>query len=144
MGTTPIEVAESYLNSFSKGNADFISEHVDQNFENIHTSALGEPCFGRDVYRENLNGFLGKFEGISYEPIEAVSENEKVPSKSSKKSQIDFMSYIMRAKVDGTPIEIEGVFQFLISDGLIKRRIDYFDSLTFLKQIGHSIGSEEN
>ena len=133
MGTTPIEVAESYLNSFSKGNADFISEHVDQNFENIHTSALGEPCFGRDVYRENLNGFLGKFEGISYEPIEAVSENEKV-----------FMSYIMRAKVDGTPIEIEGVFQFLISDGLIKRTIDYFDSLTFLKQIGHSIGSEEN
>ena len=133
MATEPVKVAESYLNSFLKGDPDFIASHVDEDFENIHTSALGEPCLGRSEYRENLNGFLEKFEGINYELIEAVSQNEKV-----------FTSYIMTAKVDGTPIEIAGVFQFLISDGLIKRRIDYFDSLTFLKQIGHPIELEEN
>lgn len=129
----PVEVAESYLHSFIKGDADFIASHVDENFENIHTRALGEPCLGRSVYRENLNGFLEKFEGINYELKEAVAQGEKV-----------FTSYLMKAKVDGTPIEIEGAFQFLISDGLIKRRIDYFDSLTFLKQIGHPTGLEEN
>ena len=80
-----------------------------------------------------MTGFLQKFEGINYELKEAISQGEKV-----------FTSYVMKAKVDGSPIEIEGAFQFLISDGLIKIRIDYFDSLTFLKQIGHPTGLEGN
>ena len=133
MKTKPVEVAESYLNSFIKGDPDFIASHVDENFENIHTSALGEPCSGRSKYRENLTGFLQKFEGINYELKEAISQGEKV-----------FTSYVMKAKVDGSPIEIEWAFQFLISDGLIKLRIDYFDSLTFLQQIGHPIGLAGN
>lgn len=129
----PIKVAGSYLNSFAQGDPDLIASHVADEFENIHTSALGEPCTGRSTYRGLLVNFLKKFEGISYEMQDAVSQGEKV-----------FASYIMTAKVDSNPIEINGVFNFLISDGLIKRRIDYFDSLTFLKQIGHPVGMEDN
>ena len=128
----PIEVAKSYLSSFSKGDADFIAQHVDDDFENIHTSALGEPCTGRTTYRNNLNGFLEKFQGISYELEEAVADGERV-----------FTSYMMRADVDNTPIEIKGVFLFHISEDLIKRRVDYFDSLSFLKQMGMSDGFVE-
>ena len=44
----------------------------------------------------------------------------------------------MRALYDGHPIEIPGMLDLVIVDGLIKRRIDIFDSLTFLRQIGQS------
>ena len=44
----------------------------------------------------------------------------------------------MRARVDGTPIEIGGVMRLTVTDGLIERRVDYFDSLTFLRQTGQA------
>ena len=47
-------------------------------------------------------------------------------------------AYVMRAEVDGTPIEIRGVMRFTVRDGLIERRTDYFDSLTFLRQTGRA------
>ena len=55
-----------------------------------------------------------------------------------------FISYLMKAEVDGNNISINGVFNLKIVNGYIESRIDYFDSLTFLKQIRHPIGLEEN
>ena len=48
------------------------------------------------------------------------------------------VSYMMRAVHNGHPIEIPGMFDIVIVDGLIRRRIDYFDSLTFLRQTGQA------
>ena len=45
-------------------------------------------------------------------------------------------AYLMRAVHDGAPVEIPGMFNFVVADGLIRRRVDYFDSLTFLRQAG--------
>ena len=128
----PIEVATSYLESFAKRDPDLIASHVSENFKNIHTSALGDPCEGRSSYRDRLPGFLEKFKDLTYECEEMIAHDEKV-----------FVSYLMKADVDGSKISIHGVFNLRIINGFIESRIDYFDSLTFLKQIGHPIGLEE-
>ena len=129
---TPIEVATSYLESFAKRDPDLIASHVSENFKNIHTSALGDPCEGRSSYRDRLPVFLEKFKDLTYECEEMIAHDEKV-----------FVSYLMKADVDGSKISIHGVFNLKIINGFIESRIDYFDSLTFLKQIGHPIGLEE-
>ncbi|MEC7909714.1 MAG: ester cyclase [Actinomycetota bacterium] len=129
----PIEVATSYLESFTKRDPDLIASHVSEDFKNIHTSALGDPCEGRSSYRNKLPGFLEKFKNLTYECEEMIALDEKV-----------FVSYLMKAEVDGNNISINGVFNLKIVNGYIESRIDYFDSLTFLKQIGHPIGLEEN
>jgi len=129
----PIEVATSYLESFAKRDPDLIASHVSEDFKNIHTSALGDPCEGRSSYRNKLPGFLEKFKNLTYECEEMVALDEKV-----------FVSYLMKAEVDGNNISINGVFNLKIVNGYIESRIDYFDSLTFLKQIGHPIRLEEN
>jgi len=128
----PIEVATSYLESFAKRDPDLIASHVSENFKNIHTSALGDPCEGRLSYRDRLPVFLEKFKDLTYECEEMIAHDEKV-----------FVSYLMKADVDGSKISIHGVFNLRIINGFIESRIDYFDSLTFLKQIGHPVGLEE-
>jgi len=128
----PIEVATSYLESFAKRDPDLIASHVSEDFKNIHTSALGDPCEGRSSYRDRLPGFLEKFKDLTYECEEMIAHDEKV-----------FVSYLMKADVDGSKISSRGVFNLKIINGFIESRIDYFDSLTFLKQIGHPVGLEE-
>ena len=96
-------------------------------FENLHRNALGESCVGRETYRERLPGFLSAFKGLDYELVDTVTEGDRVVA-----------SYIMRAVHDGHVIEIPGMFDFVVADGLIRRRIDYFDSLTFLRQTGQA------
>ena len=59
--------------------------------------------------------------------IDTVTEGDRV-----------VVSYMRRAVHNGHPIEIPGMFDIVIVDGLIRRRIDYFDSLTFLRQTGQA------
>ena len=40
----------------------------------------------------------------------------------------------MTATSDDHPIDIRGVMVMIIGDGLIQRRTDYWDALTFLRQ----------
>ena len=110
---TPIEVATSYLESFAKRDPDLIASHVSEDFKNIHTSALGDPCEGKSSYRDRLPGFLNKFKDLTYECEEIISQEERV-----------FISYLMRADVDGSEISIRGVFNLNIINGFIESRID--------------------
>ena len=100
---------------------------MSDDFSNVHTSALGDPCEGKARYLERLPAFLAKFAGLSYEAEEILVDRDRVAA-----------AYVMRAAYDGTPIEIRGVFRFTIKDGLITHRTDYFDSLTFLRQTGQA------
>ncbi|MDG2908721.1 MAG: nuclear transport factor 2 family protein [Acidimicrobiales bacterium] len=113
--------------SFGAGDPDEIAAHVSDDFENVHNSALGDSCSGRPAYRDRLPAFLSTFEGLSYELLETVTEGDRVAA-----------AYLMRAVHDGTLVEIPGMFSFVVADGLIKRRVDYFDSLTFLRQTGQA------
>lgn len=120
-------MATSFLASFASGHPDVIAAHVHSDFEKIHWSALGESSVGRDTYREQLPGFLKDFKELQYELVDTIADGDRV-----------VVSYVMRALYDGHPIEIPGMLDLVIVDGLIKRRIDIFDSLTFLRQIGQS------
>ena len=96
-------------------------------FVNQHTSALGSPSRGKAAYLERLADFLATFAGLAYEAVDIVVEGDRAAA-----------AYVMRAEADGTPIEIQGVMRLTIRGGLIERRVDYFDSLTFLRQTGEA------
>lgn len=121
----PAAVAASYLASFSSGDPEAIAAHVSADFVNEHTSALGDPCRTRAVYAERLAGFLDRFADLSYEPEEILTDGDRVA-----------VAYVMRARCEGRPFEIRGVFRMRITEGLITHRTDYFDSLSFLRQTG--------
>ncbi len=104
-----------------------MAAHVGDDFVNQHTSALGSPSHGKTTYLERLADFLATFSGLTYEAADIVVEGHRVAA-----------AYVMRAEVDGNPIEIQGVMRLRIRDGLIERRVDYFDSLTFLRQTGQA------
>ena len=94
-------------------------------FVNEHTAALGRGCIGRDAYRERLPGFLASFAGLRYDVEEVVADGDRVVA-----------AYTMRARWQGdTPIDVRGVQRLTVRDGLVARRVDYWDSLVFLLQV---------
>jgi steroid delta-isomerase-like uncharacterized protein len=120
------DVARSYVTSFASGDPEQIAAHVAPGFVNDHTSALGSGCVGRDEYRSRLPGFLASFPGLHYEVQSVIADGAGGVA----------IEYRMTATSDGHPVDIRGIMVMTISDGLIERRTDYWDSLTFLRQIG--------
>ena len=50
------------------------------------------------------------------------------------------VAYTMRARWQGDkPIDVRGVQRLLVADGLVARRVDYWDSLVFLLQVEPSL-----
>jgi ketosteroid isomerase-like protein len=128
---TPREVAEAYLASFATGDAHAISAWVTDDFVNEHTAALGSGCVGRDDYRARLGGFLAGFAGVAYDVEDLLADGPRVAA-----------AYTLRARwqgEDGPPVEVRGVQRLLVRDGLIARRVDYWDSLQFLLQVDPSV-----
>ncbi len=125
--TDPRAVAASYLASFASGDPEAVASHVSDGFSNRHTSALGLPSDGKAEYRARLVDFLATFAGLTYEAEEIIVEGDRVAA-----------AYVMRARADGKPFEIRGVMRMIVRDGLIERRTDYFDSLSFLRQTGQA------
>ena len=123
------DVARSYLASFASGDPDAVAAHVAPGFVNDHASALGSGCVGRDEYRSRLPGFLASFAGLRYD-VKSVTADEASGSVA--------VEYRMTATSDGRPIDIRGVMVMTVDDGLITRRTDYWDALTFLRQIDQS------
>ena len=120
-------MAAAYLASFASGDPATVASFVSDDFANDHTSALGSGCRGKDAYLERLGEFLSTFEGLAYEAEEILADGGQVAA-----------AYTMRATVEGAPIEIRGVMRLTVRAGLIERRTDYFDSLTFLRQTGQA------
>ena len=120
-------MAAAYLASFASGDPAAVAAFVSDGFVNDHISALGSGCQGRNTYLERLGEFLATFEGLAYESEEILVDGERVAA-----------AYTMRATVDEAPIEIRGVMRLTVRDGMIERRTDYFDSLTFLRQTGQA------
>lgn len=120
-------VAASYLASFASGEPAVVAAHVSDDFVNQHTSALGSNSRGKAAYQQRLADFLASFSGLTYEVADIIVEGDRAAA-----------AYVMRARVDGAPIEIQGIMRLTIRDGLIERRVDYFDSLTFLHQTGQA------
>jgi ketosteroid isomerase-like protein len=124
---TTAAVARSYVESFASGDPDTVAAHVTDDFVNEHTAALGSGCVGRDEYRSRLPGFLATFAGLRYEIEDVVADGDRAA-----------VSYTMHATNDGHPVTIRGVMRIAVRDGKVARRVDYWDALTFLKQVGQA------
>jgi steroid delta-isomerase-like uncharacterized protein len=121
--TPAAEVAAAYLASFATGDADEVARHVGADFVNEHTAALGSGCVGRDEYRRRLPGFLASFPGLAYEVEQLIADDHRVAA-----------TYRMTASPAQGPVDIRGVMVIEVTDGLVTRRTDYWDSLTYLRQ----------
>ena len=120
-----------YLQSLSRSDPDAIARYVSDGFRNEHHSALGTGCVGRESYRHRLPHFLDSFADRSYS-IEDIVEQQR-------ESCTDVVvQYRFRGRYDGIDIDIPGVMWFSVRDGLITRRVDTWDSLTFLRQTGQA------
>ena len=125
--SSSINVVTDYLRAFSWGDADAIASHVSDGFRNEHLSSLGSNCIGRDEYRRRLPHFLAAFADRSYS-IEDVVEQERDASTDV------VVRYRFNARYEGVDIEIPGVMWFTVHDDAITRRVDVWDSQTFLDQ----------
>lgn len=124
-GLTPRQIVLNYLDAFSSGNPEAIAAWVSEDFENVHTSTLGESSSGRTEYLKRLPAFLAVFAGLSYEPQEVLSEGERVA-----------VAYKLKANNLGVDIEIDGMMLLTVAGDRIIRRVDYWDGLSYLHQTG--------
>ena len=121
------EIVSAYLASFATGDSDAVAAYVTDDFVNEHLSELGSGCNGRDEYRRRLPGFLSTFAGARYSIVTLAEV-------STPGAGDVVVRYRFQATYDGTPIDIPGVMWFDVRDGLVARRTDLWDSLTFLRQ----------
>lgn len=122
---SPADICRGYLEAFSTGEAEAVSAFVTDDFINEHTAALGGGCVGIEEYRRRLPGFLASMPGLRYEIEDVVVEDQRV-----------FAAYTLRTTVNERPIAVRGVMHFLVRDGRIAHRTDYWDSLVFQRQAG--------
>lgn len=127
-GASPTEVALGYIDAFSSGDPDAVAAWVTEGFANNQMGVLGSRFVGRELYRQRLDGFLTRFAGIRYAVEKTVVQGNDVVA-----------SYVMTAEDAGQPIRIEGVMLITVEDGLVARRDDYWDGLTYMRQVGVEI-----
>jgi ketosteroid isomerase-like protein len=132
---SPVGIARAYLASFGSGDPDAIAALVSDDFRNEHLSELGAGSTGRDEYRSRLAEFLGSFVGARY-TVEAIGDLVRPAGVEPTGGREVVARYRFEAEYDGVPIEIAGVMWFEVDSGLITRRTDLWDSLTFLRQTG--------
>ena len=125
------EIVTAYLASFATGDPDAVAACVTDDFVNEHLSELGSGCEGRVEYRRRLPGFLSTFADASY-TIVTLAEI------ATPDAGDVVVRYRFEATYEDTPIDVPGVMWFDVVDGLIARRTDLWDSLTFLRQTGTS------
>ncbi|MEP7203398.1 MAG: nuclear transport factor 2 family protein [Ilumatobacteraceae bacterium] len=122
---TPSQVCIRYLEAFSTGDPEAVAGFVTDDFINEHTAALGGGCVGLAEYRRRLPGFLASMPGLRYEVEDVVADGDRVCA-----------AYTLRTTVNDRPIAVRGVMRFVVRDGRIAHRIDYWDSLVFQQQAG--------
>jgi steroid delta-isomerase-like uncharacterized protein len=113
------DVVRGYIAALNAGDVEAVLDHVTADFVSEHTSAIGESFTGRDEYRARLPGFFALLPDRHYEIEDVLVDGDRAA-----------MPYTLRA----SGVVIRGVFLFTCRDGLIARRVDYWDSAEFLRQ----------
>jgi ketosteroid isomerase-like protein len=122
---SPADVCRSYLASFAAGDPHRIIAHVTEDFVNEHAAALGSGCVGRAAYASRLPDFLTSMPALRYDVEDVIADGDRVAA-----------AYTLHAVVDERPVAVRGMMRFAVRDGLIARRVDYWDSLVFQRQAG--------
>jgi hypothetical protein len=125
----PLDVALSYLDALGRDDPEVVAALVVADFRNEHQNEIGSGCVGRDVYLTRLPGFMAAFPNRHYSVIEGVTG----PSDGADEHTVA-VRYRFGADVGAHRIDIPGVMWFGVRDGLITRRVDTWDSLTYFRQ----------
>lgn len=128
MTGSALAVVQRYFDALNAADVDAAVACVAPDFVNEHTSALGHSLTGRDAYAAKLPVFLAQFRGLHYELEDRIEQDDRVAVPYT-------MSFDWLAD-DGTvfPVSIRGMFRFVVQDGHIARRTDYWDSAEFERQ----------
>ncbi len=118
----------AYVEALNAHDADRIAACVSDDFFNEHTSAAGVSGRGRDAHRERLDAFLARFTDLRYDVEDLIVDRDRAA-----------VAYTMRCTWlddDGTrhPVVLRGMFRFVVRDGLIAHRVDYWDGADFHRQ----------
>ena len=128
----PAAVALSYLGSFATGDPETIASHVGEDFINDHASALGSPSRGRQEYLRRLPAFLASLPGLHYDADQPIVDGPRVAAPYTlHASGLSKDQHVV-------PITIRGVMLMRIENGLITKRLDVWDALTYLRQVGEA------
>ena len=124
--------ALAYLASFASGDADAIAARVSDDFVNDHASALGSGCRGRVEYRRRLPAFLASMPGLRYDAGEPIVDGARVA--------LPYDLHAQGTMPDGSPVpvHVRGVMLLRVEHGLIAERLDVWDALTYLRQVGQA------
>ena len=122
---TPAELVRSYLDAFSTADAEDVARHVTDDFVNEHTAALGSGCEGKIEYLRRLPNFFAAMKHLRYEVEDVLGEGDHAAA-----------AYTMHAITNDHAVAVRGVMWFVIRDGLIAKRTDYWDSQVFQRQAG--------
>ncbi|HVA73985.1 MAG TPA: nuclear transport factor 2 family protein [Acidimicrobiales bacterium] len=126
------EVVEGYIDALNGGEPEAIAAWVAEDFVNEHTSSLGHSLTGRDSYRERLRTFLAQFRNLHYELEDLIVDG-------SRAAAPYLMTFRWRGEgTDPVPVRIRGMFRFEVAGGLVARRVDYWDSAEFERQVNGS------
>jgi steroid delta-isomerase-like uncharacterized protein len=122
-------VVRAYVAALNEGHVDAVLVRVAPDFVSEHTSALGESFAGRDAYRARLPGFFALLPSRHYEIEDVITDGQR--------AAVPYTLRALAARPDGEhrPIVLRGVFVFTCRDGLIARRVDYWDSMEFRRQL---------
>ena len=113
------------MESFSSGNPRMVADHVTDDFKNRQMGLLANSFEGKQEYLTRLDLFLNKFKNLRYEIRKVVSEDCNV-----------VVEYTLHATSEGHDICVNGVMLFVVHDSLISERSDYWDGLTYLREVG--------
>ncbi|MEY4229211.1 MAG: hypothetical protein RLZZ362_60 [Actinomycetota bacterium] len=122
---TPADTCRAYLAAFGTGDPAAVTALVTDDFVNEHTAALGTSCTGKDEYARRVPGFLVSMPGLRYDVEDVIADGDRVAA-----------AYTLHTRVNDRPVAVRGMMRFLVRDGLVAHRVDYWDSLVFKQQAG--------
>lgn len=136
-------VARAYLAALGGDDPEAIAALVADTFHNEHLSALGEGSTGRAAYRERLPGFLATFPERTYRILDLVAVGRGTRTDVVVRYELHAVHRDARGGGAGEPeatspvhVRVPGVMWLTVADGLVARRVDCWDALTFLRQTG--------
>ena len=68
---------------------------------------------------------MASMPGLRYEVEDVIADGARVAA-----------AYTLHATVNSRPVAVRGMMRFEVRDGLIAKRVDYWDSLVFQRQAG--------
>jgi hypothetical protein len=134
-GAAAVAVARAYLAALGGDDPRAVAALVDDGFVNEHVAELGAGSVGRAEYERRLPGFFATFANRRY-TVESTAVGELVGGERGAATSEVLVRYRFGADVAGVRVDIPGVMWMGVRDGVVVRRLDSWDSLTFHRQTG--------